>query len=249
MLLRILIIVSIFLFGCNVVEFRSDSKPISHQLWDQLLGEHVSPSGAVDYKGFIRDSSRLNRYISLLRESHPNEQNWSEAERKAYWINAYNAFTVKLILNHYPLESIKNIKNGIPFVNSVWDIKFINIEGRVYDLNNLEHGILRKEFDDPRVHFALNCASKSCPKLLNEAYTAEKLDAQLDLQGKAFLGDSSKNLIGTDRIQISRIFYWYKGDFVHSEQSLVDFLNKFSAKKIQRDAKIDYLPYNWNLNE
>ena len=107
-----------------------------------------------------------------LRKGHPNDKHWTETEQLAYWINAYNAFTVELILDHYPVASIRDIKEGVPFINSVWDIDFIKIEGKTYSLNDIEHRILRREFDEPRIHFAIVCASISCPKLRNEAFEA-----------------------------------------------------------------------------
>ena len=183
------------LSSCKVSKVESEARPVSHAIWDSLLQQHVSKAGKVDYKGFIKDSTRLNQYLELLSSNHPNDDLWTAEERLAYWINAYNAFTVKLIIDHYPVRSIKDIKNGIPFVNTVWDIKFIQIEGETYDLNNIEHGIIRARFNDPRIHFAVNCASVSCPRLSNHAYVADQLDEQLNASARAFLGDLSKNQI------------------------------------------------------
>lgn len=231
--------------SCKVKDYASDSRPITHELWDSLLREHVNEKGWVDYKGFIADSSRFNKYLDLLSRNHPNDKNWSRDERLAYWINAYNAFTVKLIADNYPTESIKDIKNGIPFVNTVWDIKFIEIEGATYDLNNIEHGIIRPKFNDPRIHMAVNCASISCPKLQNEAYMAKKLDAQLDQAAREFLSDTDKNIIEKNNIKISKIFDWYGGDF----DSVIGFVNKYTEVDINKNAKIEYFDYNWSLNE
>jgi len=130
---------------------KSDSTPISHLKWDKLLQDHVQGS-KLNYQGIIKDSTLFNSYINELSSSLPNEANWSREEQFAYWINAYNAFTVKLIIDNYPVKSIKDIKGGIAFVNSVWDIKFIKIEDQLFDLNNIEHGILRRKFKDPRIH-------------------------------------------------------------------------------------------------
>ena len=153
--------------ACKVSDYTGNARPVTHEIWDSLLREHVSEKGLVDYKGFIKDSIQFNKYLDLLSKNHPNDKNWSKDEQLAYWLNAYNAFTVKLIMDYYPVKSIKDIKNGIPFVNTVWDIKFIKIEDRTYDLNNIEHGIIRPTFKDPRIHMAVNCASISCPKLQN----------------------------------------------------------------------------------
>ncbi len=238
----------IFTTACKVQKVNSDSKPISHDTWDSLLQKHVTDEGWVDYKGFIQDSSKLNKYLELLSANHPNDQFWSRDERLAYWINAYNAFTVKLIVDNYPVKSIKDIKNGIPFVNTVWDIKFIEIEGENYDLNNIEHGIIRPRFDEPRIHFAVNCASVSCPKLLNEAFTGKQLDEQLDKAAKDFITGSDKNQISPNQLKLSKIFTWYGGDFTKNG-SLIDYLNKYADQKINANADIEYLDYNWNLNE
>ena len=244
----ILVITSLAFSACSVKTYKSDSKPITHELWNKLTQTHVSESGQVNYKGFIKDSVILNQYLDLLSQHHPNKKNWTKDEQLAYWINAYNAFTVKLIVDNYPTKSIKDIKNGIPFVSTVWDIKFIKIEGATYDLNNIEHGIVRKQFDEPRIHTALNCASISCPKLRNEAFTAERLDAQLEDQMKYFVNNSVKNKITADNLQLSKLLKWYKGDFTKKE-SLIEFLNKYSEVKIDKDAKISHLDYDWNLNE
>ncbi len=233
--------------ACAVKPYESNSKPVSHELWDGLLKKYVTEEGAVDYPGFIQDSIPLNAYLDILRGSHPNNKNWSREEQIAYWLNAYNAFTVKLIVDNYPTESIKDIKNGIPFVNTVWDIKFIEIEGATYDLNNIEHGILRPQFKEPRIHFAANCASISCPRLRNEAYTAEKLEAQLTDQTRYFLSNPVKNKITSDKAQLSKLFSWYKSDF-KKNGSLEDFINKYSEVQISEKTEIDYLDYNWNLN-
>ena len=131
------------LWACENTVATGDTIPVSHRSWDVLLQRHVKENGFVDYKGMQRDSVELNHYLTLLSAAQPNAQNWTRNEKMAFWINAYNAFTVKLIIDHYPVESIKDIKRGIPFVNTVWDIKFIKIGGKTYDLNNIEHGILR----------------------------------------------------------------------------------------------------------
>ena len=250
--MNILNILSLFLsLSCNSVpEKDSGSKPVSHQIWDQLLKKHVGYNPTINYKGFIKDTTKLNQYIELISSHYPNDQYWSREQQMAYWINAYNAFTVQLVIRHYPVKSIKDIgsKFQVTFINTVWDIKFINIEGAKMDLNNIEHGILRKKFGDPRIHFAINCASNSCPQLRNEAFDPEQLDKQLDEQAIAFINDPSKNIIHADGIKISKIFSWFKGDFTRSS-SLIDFLNTYSKVKINAKVKIDYMKYDWALNE
>ena len=172
---NIVIALLVFVFalewmGCKVSNYPSDSHPVSHEIWNGLVQKYASKDGKVNYKGFIQDSVLFNKYLTILKNNHPNDKNWNEAEQLAYWINAYNAYTVKLIIDNYPLKSIKDIKKGLPFINSVWDIKFIKIEGATYDLNNIEHSILRTKYNEPRIHFAINCASFSCPNLRPEAF-------------------------------------------------------------------------------
>lgn len=229
----------------------SSSKPISHELWTDLLQKHVAANGTVNYRGFIEDKTTLAQYLQLLQSNHPNNANWSNNEQLAYWLNAYNAFTVALITENYPITSIKDITKGpnIPFVNSPWDIKFIHIESADYDLNNIEHGILRKQFNDPRIHVGINCASKSCPNLMPQAFTADKVNVQLDSLARAFLSDTSKNIIAPNEVQLSKIFSWFKGDFTKKNTSLITFLNQYAPLTIKPDAKIDFLDYDWRLNE
>lgn len=222
-------------------------KAPSHQQWDKLLKEYVTTDGRVNYKSLQKDKASLDDYLKTLSNNAP-QSSWSENEKKAYWINAYNAFTISLVLQHYPVKSIKDIGGSIYKINTAWDIKFITIGGKKYDLNNIEHRILRKEFDDPRIHFAIVCASMSCPLLRNEAYTATELNVQLESAGKAFLNDKTKNSITAGKAQLSKYFSWYKGDFT-KKGTLIEFINKYSQIKLNENAKIDYLDYNWSLNE
>lgn len=234
----------------SVKEYKSDSKPVSHELWTELLQKHVAENGDVDYKGIIADSARFNEYLKLLSSAHPNKKNWSREEQLAYWINAYNAFTVKIIIDNYPVKSIKDIKEGIPFVSDTWTIEFIDIEERTYNLNNIEHGIIRPDFEEPRIHFAVNCASISCPKLRNEAYTAEKLDQQLTEQAESFLRTESKNkFYSADKIKVSKLFDWFKGDFKKTAPSVIAFINKYGPVQVNKDAEVEFMEYDWNLND
>ena len=219
----------------------------SHQQWDKLLKKHVNTAGMVNYKGFQNDKAELDAYLKTLSDNAP-QKNWNENDQKAFWINAYNAYTVSLILQHYPVKSIKDIGGSIYKINTAWDIKFINIGGEKYDLNNIEHKMLRRKFEDPRIHFAIVCASMSCARLSRDAYTGDKLEAQLEAAGKDFLNDKAKNNIRADKADLSKYFTWYQGDFT-KKGSLVDFINKYSQTKINDNTKINYLDYNWSLNE
>lgn len=213
-----------------------------HKPWDELLKKYVSAAGTVNYQSFKNDRAKLEAYLKSLTTNPPAES-WKRADQMAYWINAYNAVTVKAVLDHYPLKSIKDIDGG-----KVWEKPAITIGGKSYSLNNIEHDMLRKKFSDPRIHFAVNCASASCPKLINEAFTAEKLEAQLNAVAKGFINDASRNKISSNNLQLSAIFDWYKGDFT-TKGTLIDFLNQYSATRISSGASISFLPYDWSLNE
>lgn len=240
--------VLVVLFGC----FRgspggSDKSPVLHSILDSLLGKYVNPWGMVDYEGLEREHEVLQSYLHLLRENPPSD-NWTENDKLAYWINAYNAFTLELIINEKPATSIKSITTvNIPFVNSPWQIDFIQIGDKTLNLDDIEHGIIRKEFHEPRIHFALVCGAYSCPRLRGEAYTATRLNQQLNDQVRRFLADVRKNQISSGHIRISQLFQWYASDFT-GDGSLIDYLNKYAPITIQGNAKVEYIPYDWRLN-
>jgi hypothetical protein len=219
---------------------------VDHQKWSDLLKKHVSKTGQVNYKAWSQNHTELDQYLTTLSQNIPGK-NWTEPQKMAYWINAYNAFTIKLILNHYPLKSIKEISDGTPMINSPWDLKFFQIDNVDFDLNAIEHQILRKEFQEPRIHFAINCASISCPKLRNEAYFATRLEAQLEQQAKEFIHDPTKNIINADQTSLSAIFNWFQSDFTR-DGDLLMYLKKYQPALNQKN-KVVYLSYNWNLNE
>ena len=187
----------------------------------------------------MQSKNELNSYLKTLETSVPTKS-WSRNATLAYWINVYNAFTVKLIIDNYPVKSIKEISNP-------WGKKFFNLGGKKYSLEQVEHQILRK-MNEPRIHFAINCASYSCPNLLNEAYTESKLSKQLADAAKSFINDKTKNTISSSRIDISEIFNWFGGDF-KTKGSLIDFLNDYSNTTINSNAKTTFKDYNWTLND
>jgi len=212
----------------------------NHDVWNTLLQKHVSDQGNVNYKGFKADKTKFNSYLKLLSETPPQDA-WSKDETLAYWMNVYNAFTVKLILDNYPTKSIKDI-------DGPWNQRFIKIGAKWYTLNDVEHKIIRK-MDEPRIHFALVCAAVSCPRLYNKAFTAKDLESDFVLLTKEFLNDPSKNELSENEIKLSKIFKWYGGDFKTKDTSLIDFLNKYSDVTISDKAKKSYKDYNWTLNE
>lgn len=235
--------------ACTPSHYQSKADPPSHELFDSLLQKYVDSSGMVRYHALQKDSILLKAYLHELETHPPDETRWSREEQMAYWINAYNAYTLQLICRHYPVKSIKAIKPGISFINSTWDIRFINIGGHRYDLNEIEHNILRKKFNDARIHAAINCASISCPRLSPYAYQAQQLDQQLNQAMRSFLNDSLRNKITKDTLWLSPIFSWFSKDFLHNAGSITAFVKKHSDTPFHQHARIAYLPYDWNLNE
>jgi hypothetical protein len=223
----------------NLNSFGVENNVVDHSAWDKLLKKYVAENGDVKYKGFKKDMEQLNHYINYLASKTPTE-NWSKKEKLAYFINVYNANTIKLIIENYPLKSIKDIKNP-------WSKNRIKIGNKDFSLEDIEHDILRK-MNEPRIHFAINCASLSCPKLLNTAYTSENVEQLLDKATKEFISNSEKNIISEQNLKLSKIFKWYKSDFT-TNGNLIEYINQYSKVKIHRDATITYLEYDWNLNE
>ncbi|MFT6708403.1 MAG: hypothetical protein ACJATF_003264, partial [Flavobacteriales bacterium] len=212
---------------------------VDHSPFDALLRKYVSNSGKVNYKGIKADQSKLDAYLKTLAEK-TIQSDWTKAEKMAYWINAYNAFTIKLIVDNYPVKSITDLEGGKP-----WDRKWIKLGTKTYSLNNIENDILRPKYKEAAIHFAVNCAAKSCPPLLNRAWTKSNLKSNFKKQATAFINNPNYNKISGGKIEVSKIFDWYKVDF----GNLIDYLNKYAATKIDAGAEIGYMEYDWRLNE
>ena len=224
---------------CFSWTFFGFSQDLDHKLWSELLSKHVSESGEVNYKSFKKDSVKLKDYISYLSKNTPSN-GATKNEKLAYWINLYNALTVDLIVRNYPIKSIKDIKN--PWKQRLWETANLS-----YNLDEIEHDILRK-MNEPRIHFAIVCASISCPKLQNKAFKAKTLDTQLTKATKTFLANNTKNEITKNQLKLSKIFKWFSKDF-ETKGTVIDFINLYTSTTISKDAKINYKDYNWNLNE
>jgi hypothetical protein len=220
-------------------EQANSQKPLSHAIWDGLVKKYISAEGKVNYAAIQKNKAQLDAYLDVLTDNPP-QSNWDKNKQLAYWINAYNAFTIKRIIEKYPISSINNIKP--------WDDKNIQLGDKKYSLNQIENEIIRPQFKDARIHFAVNCAAKSCPKILNEAFAPEKLNLQLEAQTKLFVNNTTENTLSEKKIEISHIFDWYKADF-DAVGGVIPFLNKYSNVKIKDNAKVSYKEYNWNLNE
>ncbi len=209
---------------------------IDHSEWNTLLKKYVAENGHVNYKGFKKNAEKLNTYISYLENQKPTEE-WSVNKQLAYFINVYNANTIKLITDNYPLKSIKDI-------SSPWIKERFKIGDKSFSLAGLENGILRK-MNEPRIHFAINCASTSCPKLLNEAYTEANVMDLMEKATKGFINNPSKNKLSENSAKISEILKWYKSDFTENG-SIIDYINNYSAVKLNADKPIDYIGYDWS---
>ena len=188
-----------------------------HFLFDELLKKYVSDNGNVDYEGFKNSREKLLGYISILQNTFPkfDKLKPSKEQKLAYWINTYNALTIDLILQNYPLKSIKDI-------DKPWDQRLWKFGNKWLNLNDIEHQILRK-MDEPRIHFAIVCASFSCPKLQNTAFTVSDIETQLTTATKEFLDDSTKNYISQNNLRLSKILKWFAKDF-KTNGSLIEFL-------------------------
>ena len=220
---------------------------VDHGLYAQLLNSYVH-EGQVSYDGFKQDESKLDRYLAMLETIDP--QDLTAEERFAFYANAYNAWTIKVILSKYPnISSIKEL--GI-FNTGPWRKKLVRLDGQVLSLDNIEHDILRPQFKDPRVHFAINCAAYSCPPLRSEPYVGSRLDDQLDEATRAFINHPGRNYMDGDTLYVSKIFKWFAEDFNGDPAAFVRryaqgrFKTELSARG--DSVKVKYLPYDWSLN-
>lgn len=236
-----LVITGFSIVSANFNDSKNSSSALQkpdYTTWDKLLKKYVDKDGNVDYKNFRKELGLLNSYLEHQTKNSISEYDTKES-KLVYYINLYNAATVKLILENHPLGSIKDLKGP-------WNRKIVTIMGKQLSLGDIEHNILRK-MDEPRIHFAINCASYSCPKLLNEAFTVEKLEEQLEKTAKNFVNDPKRNVIKKDKAMLSQIFKWYKKDFT-DKMSLIEYINQYSGTKISKDTSIEYINYDWSLN-
>lgn len=211
--------------------------PPSHAAFSDLLKRYVSAAGNVDYVGLKKEHAALDAYITTLSANTPSSS-WSRNEKLAYWINVYNAVTLDLILDNYPLVKITDLEKGKP-----WDKKLVTLGDDRYTLNQIENEIIRPQFNEPRIHFAVNCAAASCPPLRNEAFVASKLEAQLEEQTRNFLRNEAYNALSGKTLRASKIFDWYGEDF----GDLVEFIGKYI--NLPSGTSIEFTEYNWLLNK
>ena len=223
----------------------------SHDTWDRLLKKYVNENGEVDYDGFYNERGVVEDYIEFLSVKIP-KSSWTEEQQKEYWINCYNAHLVNLVLQYYPVKDINEIGNKIAVkgVNSIYDKKMIKVWDATLSLNEVLNSKLRKSIYDPRVHFAICRGTMSSPKLLNEAYRADKINDQLDKVTKAFINDQEICETSEEKADLNPIFQQYKKDFTPVKKAtIIQYLNKYLTTRIPAEIKPTFKEYNWSLND
>lgn len=240
--------------GCSIEPFRTNpdapersAAEFDHDRFDRLLKEHVGEDGLVDYSGLRADRAELQAYLDSLAGFNPHDSIASTGnDRKAYWINAYNAITLAGILRFYPVDSVRDLAG-------FWDNVLTNCGGRIVSLNDIEHRILRP-MGDPRIHAAITCASMGCPVLRRGAYSGARLDAELDEACREFLADTRRNRFDDreQRAWLSRIFDWFGADFgVEPYGGVRGFVRRYALPRewLAGDFPISFLDYDWSLND
>lgn len=243
----ITIIKAAVLLGIMVALSSASAFDHSHAELDGVLKNYVNAEGMVDYAGLKANRSALDEYLVKTGVvSEADFDSWTREQRLAFLINVYNAETLKLIIDHYPVKSIKKI-GGL--FGQAWDVESVTLFGEKTTLNTIEHKILRPIYKEPRVHFAIVCAAMGCPPLRNGAFTPDKLDNQLDARGRLFLSQENKNRLDGGTLFLSPIFDWFGEDFT-ANGSLQDFLTPFFPVDIKgKKLKIKFTDYDWSLNE
>ncbi|WP_197077557.1 DUF547 domain-containing protein [Hyphomicrobium sp. 99] len=232
---------------------------VDHSVWDGILGKYVKRRGnttSFDYKSVLpEDRQRLKHYISQLEGVDP--ATLDRPEQFALLANLYNAKTIDIVLDHYPVASIKNISLGgglvATFTGGPWKKKVTKLRGVELSLDDIEHGILRPVFHDPRVHYALNCASIGCPNLQTEGFTGAKLETQLDAAAREFINDSHGVDASEKALRVSEIYKWFKEDFGGDDKGVITHLRAYASeplsKRLNHFESIDGFFYNWKLND
>ena len=250
----------------------TDVAGFSHDAFDGVLGRFVDDRGRVDYAALARDRGDLDAYHARIAAVSPDTHAAlfpTADDRLAYWINAYNASAIVTVLHHYPIESVKDVRSGalffLPRLAGFFFLQRIELGGSKTNLYDLENRLVRKRFDDPRVHFALNCASISCPRLPRHAFRGDALDAQLEAETRLFVSEARNVRIDPDAgvITLSSIFDWYEGDFTDwmeahrpdAEPTLVAWITPYltpaQAAALARcgECEVAFAPYDWGLND
>lgn len=240
----------------------ADAPQFDHRYpdWNLVLHRFVK-DGGVDYPALKRNSDLLNAFLQSVSHLSGREyEGWNGEQKIAFWINAYNALAIKVVLNHYPpkkslsWKAVAYPEPSIQQIPNVWGRPLIKIFGEDFSLNRIEHEILRKKFEEPRIHFALVCAARGCPPLRKEAYVAERLNAQLDDQARQFFSEPGKAKYEAEEntLYLSSILRWFQKDFEMTGGPIgfaKRLMAKESAQKLSGETKIKWLDYDWSLNE
>ncbi|MCB2192150.1 MAG: DUF547 domain-containing protein [Deltaproteobacteria bacterium] len=242
-----LVLVAALLLAAQPAHSAEPGAAVDYSPYAELLREHVR-GGLVDYAGIQRQRAKLERFLENLAQVDPGSL--SRDQKLAYYINAYNAWTIWLILTKYPdLESIKDL-GGL--FSSPWDKEIVRLNGKVFTLDQIEHEVLRPTFKDPRIHFAVNCASKGCPPLLNRPYTGAEVQGQLQAQATAFINDPARTRLQGNTLYVTKIMDWFSEDF---DDDPVGFVKKYAQDDFKRrleglggQVEVEYLDYDWSLN-
>lgn len=228
---------------------------INFELWQQLLKEYVSAQGQVNYRQWKRDDeaiAHLNNWLNSLQSV--DIETLEPDASLALLLNLYNALTIRQVLEKYPINSIRPTVLGVPnwlsfklfFSNSLYELN-----GQKLSLDDIEHNLIRKRFSEPRVHFALVCASSGCPQLRNEAYWPNKVREQLEQDAQRFIRNPEKVRYGAQNntLYCSKIFKWYKEDFLLVANSIPEYIQKYSYQDVPSSAQVEHIHYSWQLNE
>jgi hypothetical protein len=235
----------------------SSATVVDHSLWDDFLTRNIvqtegQPNSIAYGAVSTADRATLGQYINSL--SQMGVHNLSQSSQKAFWINLYNALTVKIVIDHYPVKSIRDIdiSPGL-FAVGPWGRTLITVEGQSVSLNDIEHRILRPIWRDPRIHYAVNCASIGCPDLAARAYRAETLDLQLDEAARRYVNSDRGVAFRRDQITVSKIYYWFIEDFGGSEANVLAHLRQFAdsalLEKLEPITLLEEVQYDWALND
>ena len=269
---------SFTIISYGIEEVKSDSFDHSYSTYNSLLNEYVE-NASVNYSGFIDSRAEFETFLRTIGSVNENDyESWTQEQKLAFWINAYNAFTIKAVIDHYPIKrsfSLVGIfyapSNSILQIKGVWTKLQFRALDRMVTLDEIEHQILRKEFNEPRIHIAINCASISCPDLSNEAYVAERLEQQLAQASINFVNNPSKGIQIDEqkgKVKLSKIFKWFGEDFIQNyggtklfnnyslkENAVLNFTAEYLESQpvkeylMNNKLKIGYLGYDWHLNE
>ncbi len=268
------------IIGLGMLLLAADATAVAGQGFDygdygDVLAAYVNDQGMVDYEGLKAHREKLDAFATALATLDPTVYDqWTEKQKLAFWINAYNALTLQTIINHYPIqsslfESLLYPKNSIRQISGVWDELQFAVMGQKMTLDHIEHENLRKNFNEPRIHMALVCAAMGCPPLRNEPYVGDRLDAQLDDQTRRFLQNPQKFRIDpvNGRVYLSSIFKWFGQDFIKkygtdekfagksdAERAVLNFISGYVDEDIAKylatgKYDVEYLDYDWSLNE